>query len=399
MSIACVCHRFAGVICRLIGKEVVDLTRAEKCIAPADFAQFLSTCGNFIKHVKIHPKCKRRPSSVNTSPIPHCFLKHCSPSSIEEVQILPVSYFFMWEKLKSFLEDCTNLRVVRLRCFYPRKERQFSLFHDTQSLHIWRSPISGRCLLGSSNLVDLSLTFCSKIKPKYFKNVLKNNKKLKRLDIRRCYSLTNKSVGQALGNHKSIVRISLDIRFFEVSSVLPELPNLKQIAIFEDCSLRPQHNPPIVDYPYKSLFQQFCDNHSSTLESLELHFWDFSLITNWPPFQSLTNLKLMFAKNLTKDLLKKVGESCKHLKEADLWHSMVDVTNEGLLDFIRASENLNRLDIRGNVWYSQNLISKIGEIRRDMSSTGPLTILYNRNLRWIFPEDRVTQHDEPRKLV
>lgn len=69
---------------------------------------------------------------------------------------------------------------------------------------------------------------------------------------------------------------------------------------------------------------------------------------------------------------------------------MDDVTDEGLLDFIKTSKNLSYLDIGSNVSYSQKLILKIAEMRHDMGIRDPLTIAYNSNLRCMFPEERVS---------
>ncbi|XP_037917234.1 uncharacterized protein LOC119655418 [Hermetia illucens] len=394
ISVACVSHRFAGVIYQLIGKEVVDLSRMEERTPRADLTQFLSILGKFIRRVKIHPNYSSHP------PFPHycfsTFVKHCSSSNLEEVDISWGCDRFECGMLDSFLENCTKLRVATLRWFRPNEERQFRPLHGVRSLYINGSPISGLCLLGARNLVDLSLPFCSQIDPKYAKCILENNKKLKRLNIRSCDSLTSITIGQALGKHQNIERISVDIRFFEFPIVLPELPHLKQIAIFNDDSFQSQHNPVIIDYLYKNLLKQLCHNHSRALESLELHSWDLSFMTDWPPFQSLTNLKLINARYLTDGLLKKISETCSLLERADLRESVNHVTDEGLLDFVRASTNLSYLNLGCNARYSQKFIFKIGEVRRYMGITDPLTIVYNR---WMFLQERLTQHDDPTKLL
>lgn len=347
ISVAGVCSRFAKLICPLIEKQVVRVETVLQSL-PSGITQFLSACGKSIKHIVF--------ADDSTLEWFDLFAKYCS--HLEEVEIVKVNDGYYWKKLSEFFKNCAKLLVVKVA--------YCCLDEDTQ-LIVFRSLPQVR------NLVGLKLFFCDHINPEYFKNMLEANEKLKEIYITGCLSLVDEIVFHALGNHENIERISLDIEFFAESEVFPEFPKLKHITILPSSSGF-SHDSAVTDS-----LNKFFGDHSATLESMDLGFWNFTDVTEWPTFERLTKLAITNAVHLEDDLLRKIGEACKLLEEADLMQSTDNVTGEGLLRFIRVSENLTYLKLWAFEPYDEELLMRIYKIKRTMSSQ--LTIACN-NSKW-----------------
>lgn len=359
--VACVCHRFARVIRELIGKEKIQLGIVGKQLSLEELTQFLFACGDAVRHVTAYRNCDFVYFTI--------FAKHCS--NLEKVEITQATFSGYWRTLQKLFFSCKNLRCVKLIDCRLKKTIFISPEQHLESLHIRKSSTEGMCLLDFRNLVDLNLEFCLHIDPERFQNMLESNEMLKTLNIRGCRSLTNDRIGHALATHKNIEEITLDNQFFYKSDVLPEFSNLKRIRIFS-------RN---VHFHHAFLFKQLCDKHSGNLESLELFSWEFSDNTEWLPFQRLTKLTLVGASYFNDGFLEKISTACKLLEKADFRGSMADITDKGLLDFIRSSKNLNYLDIRDSNEYDEETFITIGKIRCGMGSTKQLIIASN-NSKW-----------------
>lgn len=222
--------------------------------------------------------------------------------------------------------------------------------------------ITGECITKISNLKVLSVSHCQSLKCEVFKNVLKNNKNLRKLEILSCHTLLHNELINYIVHHaRHIEEISLSgfsksSQIISNFSQIAELPNLKKLKIEMDKNID-------VDLLLNRLSEK------NILE--ELHFVNVksnSIDLNFNFISKISNLKVLSieeSSTITEGDLKVLQKLLK--LESFSIKGAKQFNEDGLLNLLIACKNMKHLNVsftNVSLTFLQNLIQLWKEISR-----------------------------------
>lgn len=196
--------------------------------------------------------------------------------------------------------------------------------------------ITGKCLTKLHNLKTLSVNCCGNLQSKPFKEALKNNKTLKKLEIRRCDKLDDNVVNYIVSDVQGIEELALSNIYASMSnySHFADLPHLHKLSVeFHSFA------------PIDALLEKLSEKN--ILE--ELHYIGSSshpVTSTIEHISKITNLKtfsMAFNSNITDAELKML-QKLAQLQALSI-PGAFNVTANGLLNLLAACKDIKYLDV------------------------------------------------------
>lgn len=224
--------------------------------------------------------------------------------------------------------------------------------------------ITGKCLSKLSNLKTLSVNCCGNLQSKPFKEALKNNTTLKKLEIRRCDKFDDNVVKFIVSDVQGIEELSLSNVYACMSEYnrFADLPHLKKLSVEfhsfapidtlleklgEKNILEELHYIGSSSYPIRTTIE-----HISKITNLKTFSMAFnSNITDaeLKMLQNLTQLQsfsIPGAHRVTSDGLRSLLVACKHIKYLDISQTGVDLDFlEKVINMWKQSETRPKLEM------------------------------------------------------
>uniref|UniRef100_A0A336MH93 CSON001662 protein n=1 Tax=Culicoides sonorensis TaxID=179676 RepID=A0A336MH93_CULSO len=232
--------------------------------------------------------------------------------------------------------------------------------------------ITGKCLTKAKNLKTLSVNCCGNLQSKPFKEALKNNLTLKKLEIRRCDKFDDTVVNCIVEEIKEIEELSLSNVYQCMSnySRFAELPHLKKLSV-EFHSFASIDNL-LEKLSEKSILEElnYIGSSSNAVDkTIEL----ISKIT------TMKNFSMAFNSNISDNDLKRL-QNLAQLESLSI-PGASNVTSDGLLKLLSACKNLHYLDI-SQVKVDIDFLEKVVQMWRLSQNRPKLQlIVYETNIQ------------------